>query len=257
MLRTALACALIWAPISYCEAAQPQNILEPMRKQPVLQSLIPDAAFTPGMIVTDLEQIIKSKYNDWRRSNNERATNNRKDSSLSPGAKSPYFQRINVEWEDDATGSRQRYAFALTSPLVSPSVYSVVYEVSFGEQQGELISLQAWLEAFQLVWGRPHGGKVSKERTRVTYFFDSSGRLIDRGGDVCGPLFEMFFRLDEKTPSEVKKAIDFLERSKCAYAVDNVIRLNERMELSKSTLYYVDFDLQANDVLKRVEFGLR
>ena len=224
MLRMVLACKLILASISYCEATQ--NILEPIRKQAALQKLVPDASFTPGMAVADLERVLNSKYNDWRRSDKERTTNNRKDSKLSADAKDPYLQRISIGWEDHATGVRQRYALALTSSLGSPAVYSVAYEVTFGQQPDGLIPLQAWLEAFDIAWGQPHGGKVSKERTRVTYFFDSSGRLIDRGGDVCGPLFEMFVRLDERTPSEVKKVIDFLEGSKCTYAVDSIVNLN-------------------------------
>lgn len=255
MLRMVLACMLFLASISCCRATQ--NILEPIRKQPSLQELIPDAAFTPGMIIPSLEQEINLKYNDWRRSEKERAFNNRKDQHLPQDAKESYLQRISIGWEDYTTGATQRYGFALTSPLGSPVVYSVAYEVTFGERPDGPISLQAWLEAFQSVWGRPHGGKVSQERTRVTYFFDRDGRLVDQGGDVCGPLYEMFSRLDEKTPSEVKKVIDFLEESKCAYSVDNIIHLNEKLELSKSTIYYVDFNLQANDVLKRVGFGSR
>jgi hypothetical protein len=223
-------------------------------RQQAFEQLLPSSEFRLGMPLPELEEIIKSRYPDWERSDRERALNNRKDIPLSPEAQSPYLQTISISHEEKAQNLRLSYNFALTSPLTGGRIYSIVYGVE--AKTSDLISINDWANELHSRWGNEHGGIRSEARARATYFFDAEWRLVENAGNKCTAIYPALYRLDEKSMDQVTAASNLLEATGCTFSRDSMLAIKDGAAV-QSTFYTIDFRLQVNDVLRRVAFGNR
>ncbi|MER8403770.1 hypothetical protein [Mesorhizobium sp. M0185] len=222
--------------------------------QQAIERLLPNSVLRVGMPRQELEEVIRSRYPDWERSEKKRALNNRKDMSLSLEARSAYLQTISISHEEKEQNLIFRYRFALTSPLTGSHVYSIVYGVE--SNTSNLISIDDWANGLHSRWGDEHGGTRSDAKARATYFFDTEWRLVENAGNKCAPIYPALYRLDEKTVGAIAAVSSLLDATGCTFSRDSILEIKEGAVV-QSTFYTVDFRLQVNDVLKRVAFGLQ
>lgn len=218
------------------------------------ERLLPSSAFSLGMSAPELERVIASRYPDWKRSDRQRALNNRKDVTLTPAARSPYLQTISISYEDKKLGLMRKYDFGLTSPLSGSRVHSIVYVVQ--SNIGQLISVEDWKEGLHSRWGGEQGGMRSETRARATYFLNADWQLVENGGEKCAPVYHALVRLDEKPIEAAVDASHLIKTTGCAFSRDDFVRVANGA-IAKSTFYTIDLQRGVDDVAKRVIFGIR
>ncbi|RJT39768.1 hypothetical protein D3227_13265 [Mesorhizobium waimense] len=218
------------------------------------ERLLPSSVFSLGMSAPELERVVASRYPDWKRSDRQRAMNNRKDVTLTPAARSPYLQTISISFEDKNLGLMRKYDFGLTSPLSGSRVYSIVYVVQ--SHIGQLISVGDWKDGLHSRWGGEQGGMQSETRARATYFLNAEWQLVENGGEKCAPIYPALVRLDEKPLEAVVDASNLIKTTGCAFSRDNFVGVANGA-ITKSTFYTVDLQRTVADVAKRVIFGIR